>query len=165
MAFVVIGLIGFRLWQYSQLWPKVSKEIVEITPEKRLLLEHLKAETKFLPNDYPPLGYTGTPTVEDQAQATAAVNRVIDLILAQPDGPIRAKSVSDLIGTAMKSVNKLETEDRDRTGGYMIEVWYILGFKGPTGRFAYGSAYNMPPGYGEPLPPGWTAPDKPRPIK
>ncbi len=65
----------------------------------------------------------------------------------------------------MKSVNLLETEDRDRTGGYMLEIWYLLGFKGATGRFAYGSYYTKPPGYAEPLPPGWTAPDNPRPIR
>jgi hypothetical protein len=39
----------------------------------------------------------------------------------------------------MRDVETLATEDRDRTQGYMLEVWYILGFKGPTGRFAYGS--------------------------
>jgi hypothetical protein len=58
----------------------------------------------------------------------------------------------------------LETEDRDRAYGYMLEVWYILGFKGPTGHFDSGSAYSKPPGYSEPLPPGWLAPDKPRRI-
>jgi hypothetical protein len=46
----------------------------------------------------------------------------------------------------------------------MLEIWYILGFKGATGRFAYGSAYRNPDGYGEPLPPGWLTPDKPRRI-
>jgi hypothetical protein len=56
------------------------------------------------------------------------------------------------------------TEDRDRTQGYMLEIWYILGFKGATGRFAYGGAVQKPSGLGEPLPPGWTAPDRPRPI-
>ena len=128
------------------------------------MLQRLRAEIKFLPNDYPPLGYTGAATPENQARATAAVNGVIDAVLAQSDGLIHAKAVSDLIGGAMKAVNSLETEDRDRAGGYMVEVWYLLGFKGATGRFAYGSAYPKPQGYGEPLPPGWAAPDKPRPI-
>jgi len=64
----------------------------------------------------------------------------------------------------MREVDTLMTEDRDRTQDYMLEVWYILGFKGATGHFAYGSAYPKPDGYGEPLPRGWTAPDKPRPI-
>jgi len=64
----------------------------------------------------------------------------------------------------MKAVDLLETEDRDRTQDYLLEIWYILGFKGATGRFAYGSAFVPPKGYGEPLPPGWTSPDHPRPI-
>jgi hypothetical protein len=46
----------------------------------------------------------------------------------------------------------------------MIEIWYITCFKRATGRFAYGAYYKKPVGYGEPLPPGWIAPDKPRPI-
>ena len=64
----------------------------------------------------------------------------------------------------MRDVAMLETKDRDRTQGYMLEIWYILGFKGPTGHFGYGSAYRKPDGYGEPLPPGWLAPDMPRRI-
>jgi len=65
----------------------------------------------------------------------------------------------------MAAVDPLETEDRDRTGGYMVEIWYLLGFQGCDGSgLAYGSAHPKPHGYGEPLPPGWTAPDKPRPI-
>jgi hypothetical protein len=164
LAAVVIAFLGLRLWQFSRLWPRVSTEVVQLTPEKRAMLQRLRAEIKFLPNDYPPLGYTGAATPEDQARATAAVNGVIDAVLAQSDGLIHAKAVSDLIGSGMKAVNTLETEDRDRTGGYMVEVWYLVGFKGATGRFAYGSAYPKPQGYGEPLPPGWAAPDKPRPI-
>jgi len=70
--------------------------------------------------------------------------------------------VSGLIGKQMNTVRLLETEDRERTAGYMLEVWCLLGFKGATGRFAHGSGYPRPAGYGEPLPPGWTAPDKPR---
>lgn len=61
-------------------------------------------------------------------------------------------------------MSQLATEDRDRTGDYLLEVWYILGFKGATGRFATGVAYSRLSGYSEPLPPGWTAPDQPRPI-
>ena len=64
----------------------------------------------------------------------------------------------------MKQVFWLATEYRDRTAEYMVEIRYILGFKLATGRFAYGSAHRNPDGYGEPLPPGWSAPDKPRPI-
>lgn len=164
VAIVCLGFLGFRLWQYSRLWPNPSSEVVQLTSEKRTTLERLKAEEKFGPNDYPPLGYTGAATPEDRIRATAAVNGVVDSVLANADGPIKARTVSGLIGKAMRDVDLLETEDRDRTQGYLLEVWYILGFKGATGHFAYGSAFPRPPGYGEPLPPGWTAPDKPRPI-
>lgn len=163
LAIVVVLCLGYRAWQFSRLWPKPSTEVVQLTPAKRIKLQRLRSEAKFGSNNYPPLGYTGAATPEDQAQAAAAVNGVIDAVLAQPNGPIHAKTVSGLIGNGMRSVETLETEDRDRTGGYMLEVWYLLGFKGATGRFAYGSASIKPAGYGEPLPPGWTAPDRPRP--
>jgi len=58
----------------------------------------------------------------------------------------------------------MRTEDRDRTQGYMLEIWYLLGFKGSTGLFQYGSAFKIPQGYGEPLPPGCVSPTQPRPI-
>jgi len=163
VVILVMAFLGFRAWQIAQLWPPASTEIIELTPEKRLSLERLKAEAKFGPHHYPPLGYTGAATPVDREQATVAVNGVIEAILVQPDGPLRARTVSGFIGTGMDAVDMLETEDRDRTQGYMLEVWYLLGFKGATGHFAYGSAIPKPPGYGEPLPPGWTAPDKPRP--
>lgn len=164
LAIAFIAFLGFRLWQYSSRQPPVSAEIVQLTPEKRLLLRRLRAENKFQPNNYPPLGYTGAATPEDQVRASGAVNGVIDGVLAHPDGPVQAKAVSRLIKSGMKAVRLLETEDRDRTAGYMVEIWYLLGFRGATGRFWYGAAFPVPHGYGEPLPPGWTAPDKPRPI-
>jgi hypothetical protein len=65
---------------------------------------------------------------------------------------------------AMQDIGDLETEDRERAQGYMLEIWYIIGFKRPTGLFTYGSGIRIPPGYAEPLPPGWVSPDKPRTI-
>jgi hypothetical protein len=165
LAMVAVSFGSFRAWQYSELWPEPSSEVVQLTQEKRVILGRLRSEAKFGPNDYPPLGYTGAATPADQALGTTAVNGVIDAVLAEANGPVQAKTVSDLIGKAMRKVELLETEDRDRTQGYMLEIWYILGFKGATGRFAYGAAFQKPPGFGEPLPPGWTAPDKPRPIR
>jgi len=148
LGLAAFAFLGVRFWQCSRLWPKPSDEVVQLTPEKRVLLQRLNAETKFQPNDYPPLGYTGPETPEDQARATAAVNGVIDAVLIHSDGPIDAKAVVVLIGKGMREVGTLATEDRDRTRGYMLEIWYILGFKGPTGLFAYGSAYPKPDGYG-----------------
>lgn len=164
LVVTAVAFVGYRALQFSRLWPPTSTETIELTPEKRTTLERLRAETKFLPYEYPPQSYTGAATPEDQARASKAVNGLIDSVLSHPNGPLAAKTVASLIGEGMEKVAYLETEDRDRTAGYMLEVWYILGFKGATGRFAYGSAYSMPVGYGEPLPPGWSAPDKPRPI-
>jgi hypothetical protein len=154
-----------RAGPFDALFPSPSTEVVKLDPAKRATLKRLRAEKKFQPNDYPPLGYTGMATPEDEATANAALDGVIDGILTLPDGPVPAKTVSDLFGTAMTQVDLLETEDRDQTQGYLLEIWYIMGFKGATGRFAYGSAFPVPKGYGEPLPPGWTAPDHPRPIR
>ena len=170
--FIVLAVVLFALgaagsvawWKYSRLFDKASNEVVQLDDQKRAMLTSLRHEEKFEPNEYPPLGYTGVATPEEGRVARAAVNDVLDAILSRENGPIPASTVSDLIGRGMKRVNLLETEDRDRTAGYMIEIWYILGFKGATGRFAYGAAFRKPPGYGEPLPPGWKSPTQPRPI-
>jgi hypothetical protein len=162
-AIAVIGFGGWQWWWNSQ-FPTSSSEVVQLTPEKRHRLEALRAEHKFQPNDYPPLGYAGMATPEDERTGTEAVNVAIDKILAVPDGPLSASDVSAQIGEAARKVDYLETEDRDRTSGYLIEIWYILGFKGSTGRFAYGAGFPLPPGYGEPLPPGWKSPTEPRQI-
>jgi hypothetical protein len=160
-AFAVVGVV---YWKYTQLFPEPSNEVVQLTSEKRTILERLRKETKFRAHDLPPLGYTGAETPEDATRATNAVNGVIDAILAQPDGPVAARKVSRLIGNAMRRVFWLATEDRDRTAGYLLEIWYILGFKLATGQFAHGAAFPRPAGYAEPLPPGWVAPDQPRPL-
>ena len=154
-----VGLLRFR-----QAFPPPSAEVVQLTAEKRAALGRLRNEAKFGPNDFPPLGYTGAATPDARRLASAAVNDAVDSVLAHANGPIEAKAVSALIGRTMRRVDMLDTEDRDRAAGYMIEVWYLLGFKGATGRFAYGAAFPTPPGYLEPLPPGWKGPTTPRPI-
>jgi hypothetical protein len=166
VALLVLGLLAFgglRWWQASLL-PPVSTEVALVTPQVQARLLQLRAEHKFQPNDYSPFDYTGTEAPDEEAKAVAAVDAVINGVLAHRQGSVTAKKVSALIGENMRKVNLLPTEDRDRTAGYMIEIWYILGFKGATGRFAYGSAYPKPPGYAEPLPPGWKSPTEPRPI-
>src|SRR2546430_9371577 len=159
LAVVVFTFMGVLYWRYLQLFPEPSTEVVHLTTEKRAHLQLLEKETKFGAHSFPPLGYTGAETPEDRERATAAVNGVMEALLAQPDGPVKAGTVSSLIGKAMRQVFWLATEDRDRTGSYMLEIWYILGFKLATGQFAYGPAYPKPDGYGEPLPPGWMTPD------
>jgi hypothetical protein len=166
LAFLLVLVVagGVAWWRCTQLFEKPSNEIVQLDDQKRAMLTRLRHEEKFEPNEYPPLGYTGVATPEEGVVARAAVNNVLDAILSRKNGPVSASTVSNLIGRGMRRVNLLETEDRDRTAGYMIEIWYILGFKGSTGRFAYGSAFQKPKGYGEPLPPGWKSPTEPRPI-
>ena len=164
IVFFVLAFLGFRIWQIYSLFPKTSTEVVQLSDQAVQRLKLLRSETKFLPNDFPPLGYTGAESGADTVTASAAVNWVIDTILARSDQPVRAASIAQLFSTAMKEVDLLATEDRDRTQGYLLEIWYIAGFKGATGRFAYGAAFPKPLGYGEPLPPGWKSPTEPRPI-
>ncbi|HYC74857.1 hypothetical protein [Brevundimonas sp.] len=143
-------------------FPQVSDEVVQLTPATRARLEALRAEAKFAPHDFPPLGYVGPDTPEDAPVLNATVNDFIDSVLAEADGPISAHSVSAKMQPSLDRLDPLATEDRERAAGYLIEVWYVLGFEEPTGHFAHGSGYPVPEGYGEPLPPGWTAPDRPR---
>jgi len=161
IASLPLVVAGWR--EHSGSFPR-SQETVQLNADKRGALIRLRDETKFEPHDYPPLGYTGVATPEDGVIARAAVNDVIGAIISRKDGPIDATTVSALIGRGMKRVDQLETEDRERTAGYMIEIWYLLGLRGATGRFAYGAAFQRLEGYGEPLPPGWKSPVEPRPI-
>lgn len=160
----VTAILVFRTWPFVRFQSPPPAEVVQLTPEKRAVLQRLRAEHKFQPHPFPPLGYTGVETPEDEVTANRAVNGVIDAVLAKPDGPLKARTVIGLIRRGMRPVRALATEDRERTQDYMVEVWYLLGFRTATGLFAYGSGYPIPPGYGEPLPAGWTSPDKPRPI-
>lgn len=173
VRFIVAGIIAVALtaaaaatavvW-YRPAFPPASSELIQVTPEKRAALNHLRAEPKFGPHNFPPLGYTGAATPRDKDVATAAVDDMIDPVLAHRNGAVAAKDVTRLIAKAMRRVDLLDTEDRDRAGDYMLEVWFILGFKGATGQFAHGSAFPRWPGYAEPLPPGWKSPTEPRRI-
>jgi hypothetical protein len=160
VAIAALALGAFAAWRYSRLFPSVSSEAVRLTPDVRAHLVRLRAEAKFGPD----ADYTGAATPADRDVASAAIDEVIDKVLDARSDVIQAKIVSAWIGQAMHKVDRLETEDRDRTSGYLIKVWYIIGFKGATGRFAYGSGFPIPKGHGEPLPPGWSAPDRPRSI-
>lgn len=153
----VVGLGAFRMTDSNQ---TTSDEVVYLTAEKRDLLKRLRSEKKFAADDM----YTGMATPEDEVIANAAVHALIDGVLVMPNDKVSAKATSGLIGKGIKSLAWLETADRDRAYDYFREVWYIIGFKGAIGHFDYGSYYTLPEGYGEPLPPGWTAPDQPRRI-
>lgn len=161
----VIGVGGFAYWKYLQMFPETSHEVVMLDAAKRDALIRLRDENKFGPHDYPPLGYTGAATIKDKATASLAINHVIDAILQSSDREIRSEVVSGLFSGVAEKTFLLETEDRDRAGGYLLEIWYVLGFKGASGNFVYGSYFKLPPGYGEPLPPGWKSPTEPRWLK
>ena len=143
---VLLTCVVLGFGRYRQAFPPASAEIVELSPEKRTVLERLRAEAKFGPHAYPPLGYTGAATPQDRDVASRAVDDMIEGVLAHRDGPIGAKETSRLIAKALRRLDLLETEDRERAGGCMLEVWYILGFKGATGVFAHGSAFPRWPG-------------------
>lgn len=164
VAVLIVAAATVAFVRNRQAFPAPSSEVIQLTAEKRAAIGRLRAEAKFGPHDFPPLGYTGVPTAQDRAVATAAVDGMLDAVLAKPDGPLEAEDVIDLISDAMRKVYWLETEDRERAGDYMVEAWYLLGFRGATGQFAPGAAYPRPPGYLEPLPPGWKSPTEPRPI-
>ncbi|MFO0992176.1 MAG: DUF4844 domain-containing protein [Hyphomicrobiales bacterium] len=159
---VAVGFSALRAWRSLPRPPPTSTEVVELTPEKRQALERLRAEHKFRPNEIAPWHYVGVETPQEEATANEAVHGVIDAVLARPDGSLPAKIVAALIEGGMKKVALLATEDRDRVQEYMLEIWYLLGLKGSTGLFAYGSAFAIPPGYQEPLPKGWASPTEPR---
>lgn len=161
LGLLVVSFVGMRVWQYSKLFPQTSVEIVQLTPGKRRMLELLRQERKFQPDNFGS-GYTGAETLDDEAVAAGAVNSVIDRIGAEPANAVSARVVSGFMREALGKVYFLATEDRERTAGYLLEIWYILGFKGATGLFSYGSAYRIPEGYGEALPPGWKSPAEPR---
>jgi len=160
VCLAAVGYSGYRIWS---LWPAAPTEVVDFTPQKRAVLEKLEAEPKFRAHDYPPQPYPGIPS-DDYELAAQVVDGVIIEVLRHPDGPLAAKDVAELFAKSMELTGELKTPDRDRTADYMLEIWYILGFKESTGLFTYGAGFKMPEGYGEPLPPGWTAPDQPRPI-
>ena len=160
----VIALTAAGFAHSQDVFPDPSSEVTQLTPEKRVVIGRLRTEAKFAPHEFWPLGYTGAATPEDGALATSAVDEMLDGVLGEPDGPLEAKTVIRFIATAMRKVDELETEDRDRAADYMLEAWYLLGFRGATGQFAYGAAHPRPSGYEEPLPAGWKSPTEPRPI-
>lgn len=162
LSFLTIGAIASMAWRSNRFYPEVSLETVQLDTEKRHTLMLLRSERKFEAHNFPPLGYTGIATEEEGVTARGAVNKVIDEILAHQDGPLSSAAVAASIAKGMKQVDLLETEDRDRTAEYMLEIWYLLGFKGATGQFASGAGFPVPKGYGEPLPPGWKSPTEPR---
>ena len=142
----------------------LPEETIAVSDTAWVRLAALRREPKFIPHEYPPLGYTGADTPEDLAPLTAIVNEAIDQVLALKSDRLSASLARPPLRRAAARTELFATEDRDRVWGYLVEVWYILGFHTPLFVSMYGDAFVIPEGYSEPLPPGWSAPDKPRPI-
>jgi len=111
--------------------PAAPDETTPLTPAKRERLEALLAARKFQPDRY----YTGIATPEEGVTATATVDDVIRAVLERPDGAVGRRWMIRRFKAALRRVFLLETEDRDRTGSYLAEIWDILGFGGPAGLF------------------------------
>ena len=139
-------------------------EVVSAPETSWLRLADLRREQKFVPHDYPPLGYTGPDTPEDLAPLTEIVNVAIDGVLALKAETLSASAVRFILSRADEQVRMFATEDRDRVWGYLVEVWYIMGFHVPLFGGTYGEHFQIPDGYSDPLPPGWMTPDRPRPL-
>ena len=133
------------------------------TPETTwATLAMLRREPKFVPHEYPPLGYTGPDTPEDLEPLTEIVDQAIDGSLALRAEALSASILRPILVQAQQQADMFATEDRDRVWGYMLEIWYIVGFRVSLFGATYGTYFQVPDGYGEPLPPGWNAPDQPR---
>ncbi|HEY0598626.1 hypothetical protein [Brevundimonas sp.] len=158
-------LVGAAAPGCSRASPRpLEDENIDVADSAWIRLSALRREPKFQPHDYPPLGYMGPDTPEDLEPLTNMVNRAIDRVLALKAPRISAASVRPVLLRTMAEAALFATDDRDRVVGYLLEVWYILGFHTALFAMRHGSAYKIPPGYSEPLPPGWTTPDRPRPI-
>ena len=147
---------GGAIWRW---WKPKAEPLYEETavlgPEVRARLEALRAEDKFhAEGDYP-----GPKGPKNRATLSGWVDGVIDDILNEPDGPLEASDVAGRLGLAIGAASKRPHADQDRLHGYLIEIWWILGYRSATGYFPTDGA---PEGWGERLPPGWASPEQPR---
>lgn len=94
----------------------------------RAELIDLRSQDKFQPDLL--AGYTGADLPEDVAPLNAAVNDLIDAVLARPDGPLNDSEVRELIEMAVGAVDLFATEDRERAYRYIGIIWSTLGFDG-----------------------------------
>ena len=161
-AFVLLAVAaGGAIWR---LWKPRSAPLYE---ERALLGAPIRAQLRALRDEdkfhadadlSPP--YPGPKGPKNRAALSAIVDAVIDDILAEDDGPLEASDVAGRLGVAIGAASKRPAADAARLHGYLIEIWYVLGYRSATGYFP--AADDAPEGWSEPLPPGWTAPDRPR---
>lgn len=153
MAFAVGGAI----WRFWKPKPEPLYEETALLGEAvRERLQALREEDKFWADGT----YAGPKGPKNRATLSGWVDGILDDILAEPDGPLEASDVAGRLGIAIGAASKRPAADQDRLHGYLIEIWYILGYRSATGYFPPSDA--APEGWSEPLPPGWEAPDRPR---
>jgi len=162
-ALLLLGLAGgavaLRLVRSKPIADTTDDEVIQLTPAIRSHLQALRTETR---------DWDMGPDVEPVPARTlrrldGAINDLIDDILAHTDSPLQAADVAGRLGVGLAALRKAPLAASDRAWGYMVEVWYVLGQRSATGYFTH-EAEALPVGWGEPLPPGWTAPDQPRPV-
>ncbi len=155
---VAAGGAIWRMWK-----PRTGplyEEQAALGPDLRARLQALRDENKFHPDDTIEPPYAGPKGPKNRASLSAFVDGVLDDILGEPDGPLEASDVAGRLGVAIGAASKRPAADVARLHGYLIEIWYILGYRSPTGYFPPSDA--APQGWGEPLPPGWASPAAPR---
>ncbi|MFC5344140.1 hypothetical protein ACETK8_18635 [Brevundimonas staleyi] len=147
---------GGAIWRWWKPKPEpLYEERVMLDEALRARLQALRDEDKFHAGE----GYAGPKGPKNRATLSGWVNGVIDDILAEDDGPLEASDVAGRIGLAIGAASKRPHADQERLHGYLIEIWWILGYRSATGYFPTDDA---PEGWGERLPPGWASPERPR---
>ena len=149
--------VGGAIWRFWKPRPEpLYEERAILGAEVRERLQALRDEDKFRADET----YVGPKGPKNRATLSGWVDGVLDDILAEPDGPLEASDVAGRLGIAIGAASKRPAADQERLHGYLIEIWYILGYRSATGYFP--PSEDAPEGWSEPLPPGWTAPDRPR---
>ncbi|CAL1692870.1 hypothetical protein MMB232_03053 [Brevundimonas subvibrioides] len=165
IAMVVLGLVAIGGMAWRLIKPKPAplyEETAMLSPDIRGRLQALRVEAKFAPGgDYP--GPKGPKT---RARLSAVIDDLLDDILSEPDGPIEASDLAGRLGLAVAAVSKRTEADARRAHGYMLEIWWIFGFRSAAGYFKPEDGAGVVDGWAEPLPPGWTSPDgRPKPLQ
>ena len=158
IAMVVLGLVAVGGMAWRLVKPKHAPEYEEtaiMSPDIRARLRALRAEAKFAPED----DYPGPKGPKTRARLSAVIDELLDDILAGADGPVEASDLAGRLGLAVAAVSKRTGADARRAHGYMLEVWWIFGFRSAAGYFRPEDGAGAVDGWAEPLPPGWTGPD------
>lgn len=161
-TFVLLAVAaGGAIWRFWKPKPQpLYEETAMLDDGVRARLQALRDEDKFWADETIDPPYPGPKGPKNRATLSGWVNGVIDDILAEDDGPLEASDVAGRIGLAIGAASKRPHADQTRLHGYLIEIWWILGYRSATGYFP--ASEDAPEGWSEPLPPGWAAPDRPR---